>query len=115
MMFGQWRRVGRPPSKKRRKSEFWRGLCGVCFGRRVDGVCECGRNASQAVAGDEEEHIMLHVVYDGDDVAICSGDDAGMLLSYEESGVHRERSDVEEEDDNNDNGLEQELEGDLDV
>jgi hypothetical protein len=109
MRFGQWRRVGRPPRKRLR--QYW-----CCYRKRVDGACGCGRNASQAVAGDEEEHIMLHAVYDGgDEVAICSGDDAGMLLSYEESGVHRERSDVEEEDDNNDNGLEQELEGDLDV
>jgi hypothetical protein len=109
MMFGHGRRVGRPARK--RLQQYW-----CCYRKRADRVCGYGRNVSQAVAGGEKGHIMLHVVYDGgDEVAICSDDDAGMILSYEESGVHREMSDVEEEDDNNEDGLEEELEGDLDV
>jgi hypothetical protein len=66
--------------------------------------------------GGEEEHVMLHAMYDaGDEVEMCFDADAAMSLLDEESGVRRE-SDVDEEGEDNEDGLDQEIEeGDLDV
>ena len=63
MMLGSERRVGCPPSKKRRQTEFGHGLCCVCYMRRVDGVCGgCVGTAAQAVVVSEEGRGMLQCV-----------------------------------------------------
>ena len=119
MMFGQERRVGRRPNKRRRQTEFGRGLCRVCYRRRVDGVCGCVQNAAaQGAVASEEGRGMLNATMfavDIDEVMMCV-DEAGMQLSDEGFVVLRE-SDVEEEegDDDDDRLLDEEMEEDLDV
>ena len=81
MMFGQTRRVGRPPNKRRRQTEFGNGLCCVCYQRRVDGVCGCVQNAAAqgAVASREGRGMSNATMFavDIDEVMMCV-DEAGM-------------------------------------
>jgi hypothetical protein len=112
VMFGQERRVGWPPRKKRK--EFGGGLCPFCCRKRVDSVCGCGRNASEVVVWSEEENIMSHAMYAAGDEAEMCVDDAGIPVSDDEFTVPRD-SDADEEDDDNEDGLDEEMEGDFDV